>query len=514
MQANNDSLSFVSEDLPSDTYNADKWKILIVDDDIEVHNVTKMVLSEFVFEKKGVEIISAYSGVEAIDLMKLHTDTAIILLDVVMEEDDSGLRVVQHIRDILKNNMVRIILRTGQPGEAPEEKIIIEYDINDYKEKTELTVQKLYTTIISALRSYRDIMTIEHSKKGLEKIIEASANIFELQSMKEFAIGVLTQIVALLGINKNSLYCRTSGFAATKDSENGFYIVAATGDYNKYVDKNIKAIVQDEMLNLIETAYTEKRNVFSNDKFIVYFQSKNGVENLIYMSGINELSKLDIDLVEIFSVNVSIAFDNLYLNKEIIDTQKEIIFTLGEIVEARSKETGNHVRKVAEYCKVLALAYGLGESQAEILKLAAPMHDIGKLAVPDSILMKPGKLTTEEFEVIKTHTTVGYELLKNSQRDIMKAAVIIALQHHEKYDGTGYPSGLAGDKIHIYGRIAALADVFDALGSERVYKQAWPIEDILVYLKEQSGRHFDPELVDIFFDKLDEILAIKNSLDA
>ncbi|MFZ5354158.1 MAG: DUF3369 domain-containing protein [Bacillota bacterium] len=513
MAGNTDAVVFADEDMLNHSTGNNNWKLLVVDDDIEVHNVTKMVLGEFCFDKKGIDIISAFSAQEAIELISKHPDTALILLDVVMEEEDSGLKVVQFIRSVLRNSLVRIILRTGQPGQAPEEKIILEYDINDYKEKTELTVQKLYTTVVAALRSYRDLMIIEHSKQGLEKIIESSANIFELQSMKEFATGVLTQLTSILGLNKNSLYCRTSSFAATKDIDNSFYILAATGDYYKYIDEKIHNILDKELYSMIERAFVEKRNIFENNKFIIYFQSKNNIENLIYMEGIDGMNKWDIDLIEIFSTNVSIAFDNIYLNKEVIDTQKEIIFTLGEIVEARSKETGNHVRKVAEYCKVLALGYGLPEEEAEVLKLASPMHDIGKLAVPDSILMKPGKLTEEEFQVIKTHTTVGYEMLKNSHQDIMKAAVLIAMQHHERYDGTGYPSGLLGENIHIFGRITALADVFDALGSERVYKKAWELVDILEYIKEQRGRHFDPKLVDIFFDKLDVILRIKNSYD-
>ena len=144
-----------------------------------------------------------------------------------------------------------------------------------------------------------------------------------------------------------------------------------------------------------------------------------------------------------------------------------------------------------------------------LLTHASPIHDIGKVAVPDNILLKPGKLTSEEFNIVKTHTTIGYNLLKNSKREILKAAAIVAHEHHERYDGKGYPRGLKGEEIHIYGRIAAIADVFDALGSPRVYKKAWVINDILKYFKEESGKHFDPKLVDILFDNLDKFLEIK-----
>ena len=149
------------------------------------------------------------------------------------------------------------------------------------------------------------------------------------------------------------------------------------------------------------------------------------------------------------------------------------------------------------------------KNEAEVIRLASSMHDVGKVAVPDAILNKPGKLTPEEFEIIKNHTQHGYAMLNHSNRDIFKTAAIIAHQHHEKFNGQGYPNGLAGEEIHIYGRIAALADVFDALNTKRVYKEAWAIEDILEYFTQESGHHFDPQLVTLFFDNLPAILKIR-----
>lgn len=190
-------------------------------------------------------------------------------------------------------------------------------------------------------------------------------------------------------------------------------------------------------------------------------------------------------------------------------TQREIIYTMGEIGEKRSKETGNHVKRVVHYSKELALLYGLNEHEADILYMASPMHDIGKVGIPDSILHKPGKLNKEEFKVMKTHAQLGYEMLKHSSKPILKAAAIVAREHHEKWDGTGYPRRLKGENIHIFGRITALADVFDALGSERVYKKAWELDRILEFFKEESGKHFDPNLVTLFFDNLERFISIR-----
>ena len=185
---------------------------------------------------------------------------------------------------------------------------------------------------------------------------------------------------------------------------------------------------------------------------------------------------------------------------------------MGIIGENRSKETGNHVKRVALYSEVLALGYGLGKKQAKLLKDISPMHDIGKVGIPDDTLNKPARFTPQEFEIMKKHSTLGYEMLKKSKRELLNNASIVAYTHHEKWDGSGYPRGLKGEEIHIYGRITALADVFDALGSDRVYKKAWDDEKIFALFKEESGKHFDPKVVEVFFDNLDEILKIRDSL--
>ncbi len=200
------------------------------------------------------------------------------------------------------------------------------------------------------------------------------------------------------------------------------------------------------------------------------------------------------------------------LQKEIEDTQKEVVFTMGAIGESRSKETGNHVKRVAEYSKILALYYGLPVKEAEMLKQASPMHDIGKIAIPDAVLNKPGRFNEEERKIMDTHAQLGYDMLKMSSRPLLKMAATVAYEHHEKWNGTGYPNQLKGEEIHIYGRITALADVFDALGSDRCYKDAWDDERIFTMFKEERGEHFDPKLIDIFFENLDEFLKIRESL--
>ncbi|MGE4296308.1 MAG: HD domain-containing phosphohydrolase, partial [Campylobacterales bacterium] len=234
-----------------------------------------------------------------------------------------------------------------------------------------------------------------------------------------------------------------------------------------------------------------------------------GTDNLIYMEGRRKLDDWEKNLLELFCSNAAVAFDNIHLNKEIEETQKEVVSRISTIAETHSKETGNHVRRVAEYCYLLAIKAGLSEEEAQLLRLAAPMHDIGKVGIEDAVLNKPGKLSDAEFEAMKRHAELGHEMLKDSKRQLLQVAAVIARDHHEKYDGTGYPRGIAGEQIHLFGRIVAIADVFDALGFDRVYKPAWSMDRILEYFRDQQGKHFDPMLVEIFLENFDEFLAIR-----
>lgn len=191
---------------------------------------------------------------------------------------------------------------------------------------------------------------------------------------------------------------------------------------------------------------------------------------------------------------------------EVLLREKETLDRLTKACAYKDCITGEHLIRMGRISYILALELGLDQSEAEVLKTAAPLHDIGKLAIPDRILMKKGKLTKDEFEVMKTHTTVGHEILKDSPSSYIQKGALIALNHHEKYNGTGYPNQVSGDQIPIEARIATLADVFDSLTNNRPYKKAWPLDETLIYIKAASGKHFDPVCVDALFNCLDEII--------
>lgn len=202
----------------------------------------------------------------------------------------------------------------------------------------------------------------------------------------------------------------------------------------------------------------------------------------------------------------------LAMNREIIDTQRELVATLGEVIEARSLETANHVRRVAAISRFLGEKLGLAAADLDILEGASPLHDVGKIGIPEEILAKPGRLTPAEFAIVKTHTTIGYRILQNSTRPLMQAACTIAHEHHERWDGQGYPRGLKGEEIALMARITAVADVYDALLSARCYKRAWPEADALAYIAGERGRMFDPRLVDLLTAHADELRTIRGAL--
>jgi len=195
--------------------------------------------------------------------------------------------------------------------------------------------------------------------------------------------------------------------------------------------------------------------------------------------------------------------------KELNDTRLEVIRRLGRAAEYRDDMTGFHIIRMSRYSQLLALAAGMDEDEAERLLNASPMHDIGKIGIPDNVLLKPGKLDADEWKIMQTHVNIGVEILSGSDSELMDMAAEVAQNHHEKWDGSGYPCALSGEDIPLTGRVVAVADVFDALTTERPYKDAWPIEKAVEFLKDQSGKHFEPRLVELFVEILPDILAIR-----
>lgn len=495
-----DDADSVNDD--SSVYSSLPWKVLIVDDDDSIHQITTLVLNKFHFEQRPLLILHAKSAKEAEQLLSQHDDIAVAIVDVVMETQYAGLELVRHIRETLKNRRIRLVLRTGQPGEAPEEHVIRDYDINDYKNKTEVTAIKLKTLLYAGLRSYRDICIIEHHKAGLEKIIGCTTSFLQCSTLRKFASLILGQVAYLLGLEREQIYC-CAAVNNSADTALRLNVIAS----NVVTNNKLPAEVTEKIVSVAQ----QKSSYYGEDCFIGYFTTHKGSENFLYVSKGTRLELTDHQLLSYFSHNIAIAYENISLRELMRDSQRELSYILGEAVEKRSKETGSHVKRVANYSYLLAIHSGLAEYDAEVIKLASPLHDLGKIAIPDNILNKPGKHDADEWAIMQQHAELGYQILHRSSNEILQMGAIIARQHHEKWNGKGYPQGLSGEDIHIAGRITALADVFDALGSDRCYKKAWPLEQIIELIRNERGQHFDPALADILLNNLDAFIAIRDA---
>src|SRR3954447_18160658 len=339
------------------------WKVAIIDDDPAVHDGTRFALSDYVLNGQGIEILSAYSAADGRELMREHPDTAVVLLDVVMETESSGLELVDVIRNELKNETVRIILRTGQPGQAPERRVIVDYDINDYKAKTELTADKLFTTLTAALRSYQQLQRMVETRRGLEIIIEAASTLFDFRSMQRLAEGVLTQIASLLNVDcAGILVLREGG-----DPEETFSVLAGSGCYSQFVGRRTPKSLDPVLRELVREAFERRCNEFRQERSVLYIGTGSGREIVVLLESEKQLSETDRTLVEVFCSRLSAAFDNVILYEQLQDANAR----LEERVIQRTKELTQANDRLAAQSEQLRHA---NRFKSEILGTVA--HDL------------------------------------------------------------------------------------------------------------------------------------------
>jgi diguanylate cyclase (GGDEF)-like protein len=291
-----------------------EWHLLIVDDDEEIHTVTRLALSDLLVLGRNLVFHHAYSGKAAIEFLKKNQQIAVILLDVVMESDDAGLLVVQQIREQLKMEEVRIVLRTGQPGYAPEENVIKEYDINDYKTKTELTRSKLVTSIISSIRSYQQIRTINQNRLGLQKIINAGANLLEQHSLHEFSEGVVTQISSLIGLHAEGVLC--AQIEDDGSASDNVYVLGAAGHYAPFIKCKLERLNNPRIIQQILQCLQQKRHIFTGSDTVLYLGNAEH-SAAVYIESNRPIEDFDRQLIEVFLSNISIGYENVTLFQQL-----------------------------------------------------------------------------------------------------------------------------------------------------------------------------------------------------
>lgn len=485
------------------------WRVLIVDDDVDVHAVTRLALRNVSFKGRELELFSAYSGKEAYEFLRTTPDIALVLLDVVMETDDAGLLLARRIREELHNGIVRVVLRTGQPGQAPEQRVIIEYDINDYKAKTELTTQKLFTTVISALRAYESLNMLERSRIGLGKILAGATNLYQIHSLREFASGVLNQVSAILDVGADGVLCLMQGDLGRTT------VVAATGNYTALSEHELMPH-EHPLWPTIAKAFAEKKSQFDHPANVLFIHTQENREVAISVTPPWPLAQIQRDLLEVFCQRIAAAFDNLYMFGQLRKAQEATVVALADLAEFRDSGTGGHVRRVQNLSSALAqrmsergvYAEQITPQLLDMIGLASILHDVGKVATPDHILLKPGLHTPDERSQMQTHAAVGKSILERAANMVDGVSYLtygaeIAGGHHEHFDGNGYPNQLKGNEIPISARIVAVVDVFDSLLHERPYKEPWPHTQVMNYITERAGKQFDPEVVAALLDLIE-----------
>lgn len=476
---------FADEPAQQQELPQDYWKILIVDDEPEVHAVTKLALSDFSFLGRGLEFHSAYSGSEARELATQHPDAAIILLDVVMESDDAGLHVAKYIRDELGNRFTRIILRTGQPGQAPERTVIVNYDINDYKSKTELTAQKLFTAVMSSLRSYRDIISIDHSRHGLEKVIASSTNLFALQSMEHFVDGLVQQLSWVIGGARQTLYAA----AGRSPNPEQMIIRAAYGeDAEQLMNQQIKAALPKHILPEVDKVVRSHGIFYGDDFVLAYCPSQCRPQGaLLCMVGLTrQLSENEKDLLQLFADNVQLAHDNVTCLQ---DTDELLAGLVGRLMVLEQESVARSLRGYSPFVQVshaLAQALQLSPARVQQTATAATLYERAEqlFAVMDN---QPAIKVSSCQERLKR----AVRPLHMADSDIAQIAYRALNERLERYDGLGLPEGKQGAAIATESQVLVMAMHFCRLAQHDLSDA-----ELRERLQEERERHFSAQLVD------------------
>ncbi|MBC3935078.1 EAL domain-containing protein [Undibacterium sp. CY7W] len=321
IQSIEDDLVFLDEpdhdEFSAASQNQASWRIMIIDDDPDVHSATTFALGSLEIQHRPLSFVHAYSAAEAREILQKEKDIAIILLDVVMEHEDAGLQLVNYIRKTLQLADVRIILRTGQPGYAPEIDAIRDYDINDYKTKSELTRTKLYTAVTSAIRSYEQICSISASRRGLEMIINASTELMAKHGLQNFASGVLTQMTGLLNLDAEGFVCARQNPLGEQDTVNDLHIIAATAGLSQLVDRSLAELNRPAVLDLVSRSLSSKQSIYEADMTALYFNNAEKKDFTLFLENGLQLNEMDRRLLEVFCGNVSVGLDNVILNSRL-----------------------------------------------------------------------------------------------------------------------------------------------------------------------------------------------------
>lgn len=480
------------------------WKVMIVDDESAFRTIAARHLNDLTFAGRYVEPLLAASGIEARQFLREHDDIAVILLDVMMESPETGLDLVRHIRETMGNHAVRIILASSLFARNSAEATVATYDVSDAVDKADVLDVRLRSMVIKALRNYRDILRVTDSLRAETGTMDADDEVAEeCDRMLESCLATASGTPRAGAL---------SGLVGVYDP-GSLKLVTGSGDFADYRVADITADPYQTTIFDMLSCVGDLRPVVTSDSYTAAFTPQGGPACVIHIAQAGGLVPRTLELLRLVAPNLVASISCILAADNGLSRDIETMSTIHALVSTRSRETGKHIRRVGLTAAHLARLAGLDEGEAETIGYAAQLHDVGKVGVPDDILHKPGHLTEMEYKLMMIHTRLGHRILSANRSELFSVAATIALSHHERWDGRGYPSALSGERIPLSGRIVALCDVFDALTHERSYRRAMPIKRAVAIIDEERGRAFDPRLVDLFLNNIDAYLALGNSVN-
>ena len=498
------------------------WDVLVVDDEPNVQEVTALALSRLAFEGVPLRLHFASSAEAAIELLHKIPGVSVVLLDVVMEHEASGLELISYVRDRMKNPYVRFILRTGQAGAAPESQIIQNYDIQEYWNKVDLTVKRLRNTVISALRSYVSLVRMERRREISDFILQQSRKLQD-ESVDE------TQFVELIakgiiGVFTNSRYTmphdadHTDAFSSLilRGANGGgplWLIASALGRFEAWAGAPIEALPDEETRAiLLDMLAQDEPIMMAQDdvhlRLLLTFTAPGTRQSALYLQA--PANSIDPSYLMTLATHSQAIFKSKSAHWLTRRSYAKSALRMAGIVETRLGGNEDYLRRMSRQVQLLAQRAGCDAREAHQLSQAAALHDLGNIKLPDAVLIKPGPLTAGEWALVRTHPQLGHDLLAASSLEDLQFGALIALEHHEKWDGSGYPHGKRGLDISLGARITSIIDVHDRMTSDRPYRKALSTAEALEFLRAKAGADFDPDLVAMFFEIYDEIAAAKD----
>lgn len=486
------------------------WKVLIADDDRDVHEATRMALRGIRFCERTLDYVDAYSGAETLAALQENPDIAIVFLDVIMETEDAGLAVVRRIREA-GFKLVRIIIRTGFPGQAPERQVIVDYDIHDYKEKTGLSVQKLFTSVISALRAYDDLKSLERHRRGLMSVLE-SVSWFDFNAVQRYVSGMLAEFSDLARLQSQHLVilCRPTAQSAEMPT-----VIASLGEWQGEREPDCIDDLPPATSALIGESFSTLQ-ALSGAAGVTRFFRNHGIDLVVCASGDEAFAGADDVFLEVFLSKVCQAISNQQTFSEMVSVRDALLHAMAVRADRWKAGAAVELERLSSLVSALALQLNsalsfpgeIDEAFVRDIGVAVRLHDLGNESLPESLLRKLGSFDADERRLMQSHVEAGMAaldqlLLGTCHSNVFDLARSITASHHEHLDGSGYPHALRGATIPLAARIVAVADAFVAMTSLRPHRPALMPSAVCAEIEAAAGTLYDPRIVEALLDVVD-----------